>query len=143
MWAGRNNRYLGKVLLDESVTTREHHGDIGVYLHEIIHKYSPSRGLEFTPKGLVINLGITIGALVDAFGDYKYMYYVCGAVMLLAGIFLFIMNYYNYRLLEKEEKEREKEEEEEKVELEIPGSEACCESEETNEKPTTAEQEEA
>ncbi|MBN3294035.1 MOT2 protein, partial [Polypterus senegalus] len=82
-------------------------------------------------------------ALVDAFGDYKYMYYVCGAVMLLAGIFLFIMNYYNYRLLEKEEKEREKEEEEEKVELEIPGSEACCESEETNEKPTTAEQEEA
>lgn len=46
------------------------------------------------------------GALVDMFGDYKYMYYACGAIMVAAGIFLFIMNIYNYRRLEQEEKER-------------------------------------
>ncbi|XP_028680872.2 monocarboxylate transporter 2-like [Erpetoichthys calabaricus] len=107
-------------------------------------RFSSAVGLVTIIECCPVLLGPPIGgALVDAFGDYKYMYYVCGAVMLLAGIFLFIMNYYNYRLLEKEEKEREKkeEDEEEKVELEIPGSEVCCESEETNEKPTTAEQE--
>lgn len=37
------------------------------------------------------------GALVDMFGDYSYMFYMCGAVMLTAGLFLFGMNYYNYR----------------------------------------------
>lgn len=31
------------------------------------------------------------------FGDYSYMFYMCGAVMLTAGLFLFVMNYYNYR----------------------------------------------
>ncbi|KAJ8265952.1 hypothetical protein COCON_G00150510 [Conger conger] len=46
------------------------------------------------------------GALVDIFMDYKYMYYACGAIMLAAGIFLFIMNFYNYRRLEQEEKEK-------------------------------------
>lgn len=37
------------------------------------------------------------GALVDMFGDYSYMFYMCGVVMLTAGLFLFAMNYYNYR----------------------------------------------
>lgn len=37
------------------------------------------------------------GALVDMFGDYSYMFYMCGAVMITAGLFLFVMNYYNYR----------------------------------------------
>ncbi|KAF5902723.1 monocarboxylate transporter 2-like, partial [Clarias magur] len=36
-------------------------------------------------------------ALVDMFGDYSYMFYMCGAVMLTAGLFLFAMNFYNYR----------------------------------------------
>lgn len=31
------------------------------------------------------------------FGDYSYMFYMCGVVMLTAGLFLFAMNYYNYR----------------------------------------------
>lgn len=31
------------------------------------------------------------------FGDYSYMFYMCGAVLLTAGLFLFAMNYYNYR----------------------------------------------
>lgn len=38
--------------------------------------------------------------------DYKYMYFACGMMMLAGGVFLFIMNYYNYRWLEKEEKQR-------------------------------------
>ncbi|KAK2885797.1 hypothetical protein Q8A67_016634 [Cirrhinus molitorella] len=50
------------------------------------------------------------GLLVDIFMDYKYMYYACGMMMLAGGIFLFIMNYYNYRWLEKEEKQRNVEE---------------------------------
>lgn len=39
------------------------------------------------------------------------MFIKCGAVMVLAGTFLFIMNYYNYRMLAKEEKERKAKEE--------------------------------
>ncbi|XP_072305208.1 monocarboxylate transporter 2-like [Eucyclogobius newberryi] len=46
------------------------------------------------------------GALVDVFGDYKYMYYTCGVFMLLPGIFFFIMHYFNYRKLEDEKKHR-------------------------------------
>lgn len=37
------------------------------------------------------------------------MFIKCGAVMVLAGVFLFIMNYYNYRMLAKEEKKKVKE----------------------------------
>ncbi|XP_017556426.1 monocarboxylate transporter 2 [Pygocentrus nattereri] len=50
------------------------------------------------------------GALVDIFMDYKYMYYACGVMMLVPGLFLFIMNFFNYRWLEKEEQERKREE---------------------------------
>lgn len=42
------------------------------------------------------------------------MFIKCGAVMVLAGTFLFIMNYYNYRMLAKEEKKREAKEEDTK-----------------------------
>ncbi|KAJ0064346.1 hypothetical protein NL108_006366 [Boleophthalmus pectinirostris] len=42
------------------------------------------------------------GALVDIFGDYKYMYYTCGVFMLVPGLFFFIMHYYNYRKVEEE-----------------------------------------
>lgn len=50
------------------------------------------------------------GLLVDIFMDYKYMYFACGMMMLAGGVFLFIMNYYNYRWLKKEEKQRNAEE---------------------------------
>lgn len=40
------------------------------------------------------------GALVDAFGDYKYLYYTCGVFMLVPGIFFFIMHYFNYKRLD-------------------------------------------
>lgn len=42
------------------------------------------------------------GALVDTFGDYKYMYYACGVFMLVPGIFFFIMHYFNYKKLDEE-----------------------------------------
>uniref|UniRef100_A0A3B4E132 Major facilitator superfamily (MFS) profile domain-containing protein n=1 Tax=Pygocentrus nattereri TaxID=42514 RepID=A0A3B4E132_PYGNA len=48
------------------------------------------------------------GALVDVFGDYSYMFYMCGAVMLTAGLFLFIMNYFNYRRLDQAKRVQEK-----------------------------------
>lgn len=34
------------------------------------------------------------------------MYFACGVMMLAGGFFLLIMNYYNYRWLEKEKKQR-------------------------------------
>lgn len=45
------------------------------------------------------------GAMVDVFGDYKYMYYACGVMMLVPGIFFFIMHYYNYRRLDEEQRQ--------------------------------------
>ncbi|XP_034068033.1 monocarboxylate transporter 2-like isoform X2 [Gymnodraco acuticeps] len=42
------------------------------------------------------------GLLVDIFGDYKYLFFMCGTVILTGGIFLFVMNSYNYHMLEKE-----------------------------------------
>ena len=42
------------------------------------------------------------GALVDIYGDYKYMYYACGVFMLVPGIYFFIMHYYNYKKLDEE-----------------------------------------
>lgn len=45
------------------------------------------------------------GALVDIFGDYKYMYFACGVFMLTPGIFFFIMNYYNYKKLDEEQRQ--------------------------------------
>ncbi|MBN3323397.1 MOT2 protein, partial [Atractosteus spatula] len=70
-------------------------------------RFSSAVGLVTIIECCPVLLGPPIGgALVDIFGDYKYMYYVCGAVMLFSGIFLFVMNFYNYRILEKEEKQR-------------------------------------
>lgn len=37
-------------------------------------------------------------------GDYKYMYFVCGVIVIVASIWLFIGNAINYRLLAKEKK---------------------------------------
>ncbi|XP_037831184.1 monocarboxylate transporter 2-like isoform X2 [Kryptolebias marmoratus] len=42
------------------------------------------------------------GFLVDIFGDYKYLFFMCGGVIVTGGLFLFIMNMYNYHMLEKE-----------------------------------------
>lgn len=42
---------------------------------------------------------------MDVFKDYKYMYYACGVMVLVSGISLFIMNFYNYRMLDREDKQ--------------------------------------
>ncbi|XP_062374132.1 monocarboxylate transporter 2-like [Sardina pilchardus] len=47
------------------------------------------------------------GKLVDVTGNYKYMYFCCGSVVILASIWLFIGNFINYRLLDQERKEAE------------------------------------
>lgn len=41
---------------------------------------------------------------MDAFGDYRYMYYACGVIMLVPGIYFFIMHYYNYKKLDEEQR---------------------------------------
>ncbi|KYO24999.1 monocarboxylate transporter 2 isoform X1 [Alligator mississippiensis] len=68
-------------------------------------RFTSAVGLVTIAECCTILLGPPIGGtLIDTFGDYKYMFIKCGAVMVLAGTFLFIMNYYNYRMLAKEEK---------------------------------------
>ncbi|CAN9508314.1 unnamed protein product [Ophioblennius macclurei] len=47
------------------------------------------------------------GKLVDVTKNYKYMYFCCGAVVIVASIWLFIGNFINYRLLERERKQAE------------------------------------
>ncbi|XP_029989340.1 monocarboxylate transporter 2-like [Sphaeramia orbicularis] len=42
------------------------------------------------------------GLLVDVYGDYKYLFFMCGAVIVTGGLFLFVMNIYNYHMLGKE-----------------------------------------
>ncbi|XP_077781183.1 monocarboxylate transporter 2-like isoform X1 [Podarcis muralis] len=72
-------------------------------------RFTSAVGLVTIVECCTILLGPPIGGtLIDMFGDYKYMFIKCGAVMVLAGLFLFIMNYYNYRMLAKEEKARKK-----------------------------------
>ncbi|KAH0630264.1 hypothetical protein JD844_013095 [Phrynosoma platyrhinos] len=76
-------------------------------------RFTSAVGLVTIVECFTILLGPPIGGtLIDTFGDYKYMFIKCGSVMVLAGIFLFIMNYYNYRMLAKEDKARKKQEEE-------------------------------
>ncbi|XP_068450425.1 monocarboxylate transporter 2-like [Clinocottus analis] len=41
------------------------------------------------------------GLLVDIF-DYKYLFFMCGSVIVAGGLFIFVMNIYNYYMLEKE-----------------------------------------
>lgn len=41
---------------------------------------------------------------MDITKDYKYMYFVCGIIVIVASIWLFIGNAINYRLLAKEKK---------------------------------------
>ncbi|XP_019360339.1 PREDICTED: monocarboxylate transporter 2-like isoform X1 [Gavialis gangeticus] len=68
-------------------------------------RFTSAVGLVTIAECCTILLGPPIGGtLIDTFGDYKYMFIKCGAVMVVAGTFLFIMNYYNYRMLAKEEK---------------------------------------
>ncbi|XP_072223620.1 monocarboxylate transporter 2-like [Leuresthes tenuis] len=72
------------------------------------HRFSSAVGLVTIIECGPVLLGPPLsGALVDIFGDYKYMYYECGVLMLVPGIFFFIMHYYNYKKLDEERRQSE------------------------------------
>lgn len=45
--------------------------------------------------------------LVDIYGSYKYLFFMSGSVILTGGLFLLVMNIYNYHQLSKEEETRD------------------------------------
>ncbi|KAJ1138698.1 hypothetical protein NDU88_005079 [Pleurodeles waltl] len=55
-----------------------------------------------------------LGKLNDVYGDYRYTYYACGVILVVAGIYLFIGMGINYRLVAKEQKEEERKQNETK-----------------------------
>uniref|UniRef100_A0A672Y9G3 Monocarboxylate transporter 2-like n=1 Tax=Sphaeramia orbicularis TaxID=375764 RepID=A0A672Y9G3_9TELE len=87
-------------------------GMVSALLFEVLmdlvgaHRFSSAVGLVTIIECGPVLLGPPIsGALVDAYGDYKYMYYACGVFMLAPGIFLFVMHYFNYKKLEEEQRQ--------------------------------------
>ncbi|XP_060695621.1 monocarboxylate transporter 2-like [Hemiscyllium ocellatum] len=71
-------------------------------------RFSSAVGLVTIVECCPVLLGPPLaGWLVDITHDYKYMYLVCGSIVIVASIFLFIANAINYRLLEKEKKMEE------------------------------------
>ncbi|XP_043404619.1 monocarboxylate transporter 2 isoform X2 [Chelonia mydas] len=66
-------------------------------------RFSSAVGLVTIVECCPVLLGPPLGGwLVDITGDYKYMYIVCGSIVIVASIWLFIGNAINYRLLAKE-----------------------------------------
>ncbi|XP_036956765.1 monocarboxylate transporter 2-like [Acanthopagrus latus] len=49
------------------------------------------------------------GFLVDISHEYKYLFLMCGSVITTGGVFLFIMNVYNYHMLKKEKTAKDRE----------------------------------
>ncbi|XP_073325815.1 monocarboxylate transporter 2 [Pagrus major] len=87
-------------------------GMVSALLFEVLmdlvgaHRFSSAVGLVTIIECGPVLLGPPIsGALVDIFGDYKYMYYACGVFMLAPGIFFFIMHYFNYKRLDEERRQ--------------------------------------
>ncbi|XP_063796997.1 monocarboxylate transporter 2-like [Pseudophryne corroboree] len=80
-------------------------------------RFSSAVGLVTIVECVPLLLGPPIGgAIVDTFGDYKYMFIECGAIMVFAGIFLFVGNFYNYRMLRKEA-QAEKQDQKKEIEM--------------------------
>lgn len=57
-----------------------------------------------------------LGRLNDIYGDYKYTYWSCGVILIVAGVYLFIGMGINYRLVAKEQKAEEQQKKETKEE---------------------------
>lgn len=71
-------------------------------------RFSSAVGLTTIVECCPVLLGPPLaGKLVDVTKNYKYMYFCCGAVVILASIWLFIGNFINYRLLDRERKQAE------------------------------------
>lgn len=68
-------------------------------------RFSSAVGLTTVVECCPVLLGPPLaGKLVDETGEYKYMYIACGAIVVLASVWLLIGNTINYRLLAKEKK---------------------------------------
>ncbi|KAM4037777.1 monocarboxylate transporter 2-like isoform 1-T2 [Anomaloglossus baeobatrachus] len=66
-------------------------------------RFSSAVGLVTIVECCPVLIGPPLGGwLVDLTGNYKYMYFVCGLIVIVASIWLFIGNAINYRLLAKE-----------------------------------------
>lgn len=57
-----------------------------------------------------------LGRLNDIYGDYKYTYWACGVILIIAGIYLFIGMGINYQLVAKEQKAEKQQKKESKEE---------------------------
>ncbi|XP_056589050.1 monocarboxylate transporter 2 isoform X2 [Triplophysa dalaica] len=91
-------------------------GMVGALKFEVLtdlvgaHHFSSTVGLVTVIECVPVLLGPPIfGLLVDIYKDYKFIHFTCGGMLLTSGVFLFIMNYYNYRQLENKEKASKKE----------------------------------
>ena len=71
------------------------------------------KGIIVYPHNLFFFL-TSLGRLNDIYGDYKYTYWACGIILIVAGIYLFIGMGINYRLEVKEQKAGEKQKKESK-----------------------------
>ncbi|KAM9761282.1 monocarboxylate transporter 2 [Dama dama] len=68
-------------------------------------RFSSAVGLVTVVECCPVLLGPPLaGKLVDETGQYKYMYLACGAIVVLASVWLLIGNAVNYRLLAREKK---------------------------------------
>ncbi|NXB26755.1 MOT2 protein, partial [Rhagologus leucostigma] len=68
-------------------------------------RFSSAVGLVTIVECCPVLIGPPLGGwLVDVTGEYQYMYFVCGVIVTVASIWLFIGNAINYRLLAKEKK---------------------------------------
>ncbi|KAK6488255.1 monocarboxylate transporter 2-like [Huso huso] len=71
-------------------------------------RFSSAVGLVTIIECCPVLLGPPLGGwMVDVTKDYKYMYFCCGVIVIIASIWLFIGNAINYRLLDKERKREE------------------------------------
>ncbi|XP_061770026.1 monocarboxylate transporter 2-like isoform X2 [Nerophis ophidion] len=69
-------------------------------------RFSSAVGLTTIVECCPVLLGPPLaGKLVDVSKTYKSMYFCCGAVVILASLWLFIGNFINYRLLDRERKQ--------------------------------------
>lgn len=112
-------------------------------------RFSSAVGLVTIVECCPVLLGPPVlGRLNDIYGDYKYTYWLCGIILIFAGIYLFIGMGINYRLTAKEEKERRQKEENKEEETNIdavekahvPGNPKSVEQKTVPGDPKTAEQ---
>ncbi|XP_015979821.1 monocarboxylate transporter 1 [Rousettus aegyptiacus] len=86
-------------------------------------KFSSAVGLVTIVECCPVLLGPPLlGRLNDIYGDYKYTYWVCGGILIVAGIFLFIGMGINYHLVAKEqeaERQQKKESKEEETNVDV------------------------